>query len=62
MATGVQEVKLAARMQEWSQKIADCRRSGLSVREWCRNQGITIQTYYRWEKRFVAGKRSTFRT
>ncbi len=27
--------------------------SGMSVRAWCNEQGISVQTYYRWEKRFV---------
>ena len=49
----VQELKLAARMQEWSVRIAECRSSGKSVRAWCAEQGISVQTYYRWEKRFV---------
>ncbi len=53
MATGVQELKLAARMQEWLARIAECRSSGMSVRAWCKEQGIAIQTYYHWEKRFV---------
>ena len=53
MGTGVQELKLAARMQEWSTRIAECRSSGMSVRAWCKEQGIAIQTYYHWEKRFV---------
>ena len=25
----------------------------MSVRAWCSEQGISVQTYYRWEKRFV---------
>ena len=23
------------------------------MKEWCAEQGISVQTYYRWEKRFV---------
>ena len=57
MATGVQEIKLAVRMQEWSARIAECQSSGMSVRAWCNERGISVQTYYRWEKRFV-GKAS----
>ena len=53
MATSVKELKQAARMQEWSVRIAECRNSGMSVRAWCNEQGISAQTYYRWEKRFV---------
>ena len=53
MATGAQELKLAVRMQEWSARIAECRSSGMSVRAWCNEQGVSVQTYYRWEKRFL---------
>ncbi len=53
MATGVQELKLAARMQEWSVRIAECRSSGLGVKAWCKSQGIAATTYYHWEKRFI---------
>ena len=54
MATGVQELKLAVRMQEWSAQIAECRSSGMSVRAWCNEQGVSVQTCYRWGKRFAA--------
>lgn len=53
MATGVEEWKLAVWMQEWSARIAECRSSGMRVRAWCNERGISVQTYYRWEKRFV---------
>ena len=50
---GVQAMKHAALLQEWSTKIAECRSSGMSVKAWCAEQGISIKTYYYWEKRFV---------
>lgn len=53
MVTGIRELKLAAQMQEWSVRIAECRSSGMGVKAWCKKQGIASQTYYRWEKRFV---------
>ena len=53
MATGIQEIKLAGRLQEWSVRIAECRSSGMSVRAWYSERGIAVQTYYRWEKHFV---------
>lgn len=34
-------------MEEW----------GLSVREWCRQQGVTTTTYYRWEREVLSGIR-----
>ena len=51
---GVKELKHAAKLQEWSGRIADCRSSGMSVRTWCAAQGISLKTYYYWEKQFVA--------
>ncbi len=54
MATGVQELKRTARMQEWSVRIAECRSSGMGVKAWCKSQGIAATTYYHWEKRFIA--------
>jgi hypothetical protein len=53
MAMGVQAMKHAAMLQEWSTKIAECRSSRMSVKAWCAGQGIPIKTYYYWEKRFV---------
>ena len=50
---GVQAMKHAALLQEWSSKIAECRSSGMSVKAWCAEQEIPIKKYYHWEKRFV---------
>ena len=50
---GVQTLKHAALLQEWSTKIAECRSSGMSVKAWCAEREIPIKTYYYWEKRFV---------
>ena len=51
------ELKHQARMQEWGLAIQDCRSSGLSVREWCRQRGVTTTTYYRWEREVLSGIR-----
>ena len=53
MNAGVAELKRAAKLQEWLVRITECRNSGKSVKAWCAEQGVSIQTYYRWEKRFV---------
>ena len=52
------ELKHQARLQEWASVIKECRRSELTVREWCRQRGITPTTYYRWEREVlsVAGR------
>ena len=56
MGIGVTELKREVMLREWSARIAECRNSGKAVKEWCAEQGISVQTYYRWEKRFVAGQ------
>ena len=53
MGIGVTELKREIMLREWSARIAECRSSGKAVKEWCAEQGISVQTYYRWEKRFV---------
>ena len=37
----VTELKHRAELQEWAAQIQECRSSGLSVSEWCRQQGVT---------------------
>jgi hypothetical protein len=53
MGMSVQELKHAARLQEWSARVAECRSSGISVKAWCAEQGIALKTYYNWEKQIV---------
>ena len=51
------ELKHRAKLQEWTARIQDCRSSGLSVRAWCRQEGINAATYYRWERELLTGVR-----
>ena len=48
------ELKHEAKKQEWSMSIQECRGSGLSVSEWCRQRGVTTATYYRWERELLS--------
>ena len=50
---GVQELKHAAKLREWSEKVAECRTSGKGVRAWCADRGVSTKTYYHWEKLVV---------
>lgn len=36
---------------EWSQRVAECRQSGLSVTRWCEEHSIKVKTYYNWQKK-----------
>lgn len=37
-----------ANVTEWRELVADCRRSGKTVLEWCRNNQIRPSKYYYW--------------
>ena len=41
-------------LMEWSQRVADCRSSELSVTRWCAEHGIKPKTYYNWQKKVFA--------
>ena len=53
MGTGVQGLKHAAKVQEGSVRIAECRSSGIGVKAWCREHGIALKTYYNWERQIA---------
>ena len=53
MGASVHELKHAAKLQEWSAKVAECRSSGNSVKAWCAEHSISLKTYYGWERQIV---------
>ena len=46
----VLEVKHQGKLQEWQERIIECRSSGKPVKVWCQEQGVSATTYYRWER------------
>ena len=48
------ELKHQAKLQIWSAAIRECRSSGLSVKQWCKQREVTPTTYYRWERELLA--------
>ena len=46
----VLEAKHQGKLKEWQERIMECRSSRESVKTWCREQGISVTTYYRWER------------
>ena len=52
------ELKHQARQQKWVAAIQNCRSSGLPVRQWCKQRGITPSTYYRWERELLSAASS----
>ena len=49
-ATALEEEKVA-RSERWRERIAEQERSGLSVQQFCKEQGLTEQAFYSWRKR-----------
>ena len=50
----VRGIKHAAKLSGWSERIRACRSSGKPVKTWCEENGISIKSYYRWERLYIA--------
>lgn len=42
----IEETKAAISLREWKQRVLERQSSGLTVREWCKENGITEGSYY----------------
>ena len=52
MSDTVTEPKLAnPKASEWAERIAAQQRSGITVKQFCRDQGLTEYSFYAWRKR-----------
>ena len=43
-------VKHASKMAEWRVRIGECRNSGRTIKEWCKENHICLKTYYKWQR------------
>ncbi|MGM9640859.1 MAG: IS66 family insertion sequence element accessory protein TnpA, partial [Faecousia sp.] len=39
------------RLENWTAGIMACRSSGMTVRAWCQENGLSEKTYYYWQRR-----------
>ena len=46
ITTAITEIKSKVSLQEWQQRILDCQSSGMSVKTWCQQNGISTGSYY----------------
>jgi hypothetical protein len=46
LTTAITGIKTKVSLQEWQQRILDCQNSGMSVKAWCLENGISTGTYY----------------
>lgn len=49
MEQGLRQLNANQRVQLWSKRIAACRNSGMTVKEWCSQEGLSEKTYYYWQ-------------
>jgi hypothetical protein len=52
MSDTVKEPKTAnPKADEWAERIAAQQRSGMSVKQFCKENGLTLYSFYAWRKR-----------
>ena len=51
MEQGLQSMKCQKNLAVWAQRVQDCRASGLTVRQWCEENDIVPNTYFRWQRK-----------
>lgn len=51
MDNSIQTVNHNRKLAIWAERVNSCRSSGLTVRQWCEENGIAQCTYYRWQKK-----------
>ena len=51
MEKSLQALNSQEKISVWSERIAACRSSGISVRTWCEENGISTASYYKWQKK-----------
>ena len=59
MEKSIQALNHQEKIAKWSERIAACRSSGISVRAWCAGDGISTASYYKWKKLFYIAKQSS---
>ena len=49
--TGIEAKPVNAKADEWAERIAAQQRSGMSVKQFCKDRGLTEYSFYAWRKR-----------
>ena len=51
MGSELQTMNAQNKLALWAERVSACRSSDLSVRDWCKENDICEQTYYRWQRK-----------
>jgi transposase len=49
--TAIEAKAAKSKADEWAERIAAQQRSGMSVKQFCKEQGLTEYSFYAWRKR-----------
>ena len=49
--TNIEERAASPKAEEWAERITAQQRSGISVKQFCKDQGLTEYSFYAWRKR-----------
>ena len=49
--TVIEERAATSKTDEWAERISAQQRSGMSVKQFCKEQGLTEYSFYAWRKR-----------
>ena len=57
MKNRLQRYNAGAKLVKWSERVTACRNSGIPVKAWCAQEGISEKTYYYWQRKvFLAAQ------
>lgn len=51
MGKEIKALRTQNSLREWSALVPDCRGSGMTVKAWCAEHGVTYSQYYRWQRK-----------
>lgn len=51
MAGSTRKEQFRAKAEQWRERIAEQERSGLSIKQFCQEHGLTLWSFYDWRKR-----------
>ena len=54
MEQSLQVMSKQERLENWTARITACRSSGMTVRAWCQENGLSEKTYYYWQRRLFS--------
>ena len=54
MEKNLQALNRQEKIAVWSERIADCRSSGIGVKAWCEGNGVSTASYYKWQKKLFS--------